>query len=79
MNRCEDITGVALHNGVKGTISLAKPYRHCHLFALAALLGIDTDNCEQGFTHYSGRFLTRSEAAQIAGLAKREAFSEDLW
>ena len=74
-----DITGVALHNGSKGMIALPKPYRHHHLFAVAALLGVDTDGCEQGFTFWTGRFMSRKEAAQYARLDKPEAFSEDLW
>jgi hypothetical protein len=84
----ETITGVALFRK-DGLVSLPKPHRHHHLFALIALLGIHDfqEKSAQGFVTSLGRFVDREEGLAVAILAsqvkmndrKRELFSEDLW
>ena len=84
------ITGVALlaHDG--RLLALPRPCRHFHLYALAALMQIDVDDAEQGFTCDEGRFHDRKVAlrlVQASGQPNRrsgnsdsvELFSEDVW
>jgi hypothetical protein len=84
----ETITGVALLCSDGRMFSLPQPSRHGHLFALAALMGIDPEPCHQGFTTSWGRFVDREGARNIVTANgqpcrqtgdKLELYSEDLW
>jgi hypothetical protein len=84
------ITGVAIMSDAGAMVSLPRPHRHHHLFAVAALLGIDLGDVKQGFTTSNGAFVDRREAQRLAishgqpnrrsGAAEsKELFSEDVW
>ena len=75
----KEITGVALINKQHGVLALPKPARHHHLFALAAFLGHDMGNAQQGFVGLRGRFLDRDAAALIVGKTSGKLYSEDIW
>lgn len=85
------ITGVAIMAKSGAMVSLPAPFRHHHIFALAALLGINIlEDGKQGFTTSNGVFVDRREAQMLAiahgqpnrrsGSAEsKELFSEDVW
>ena len=85
----EEITGVALLTPDGSLWSLPRPYRHHHIFALAAFTGKGVDPSTQGFTTTLGRFVDRQEAAKVAAQAGQHMrrghdpvstlYSEDLW
>jgi hypothetical protein len=78
--RHPEITGVAILARDGRMIALPAPARHGNLFVLAGHVGIDGATWRQGFTSRKGEFLTRKEAARIAGFPElTEAFSEDFW
>lgn len=74
-----DIRGVALIDAQHGLLALPKPARHGKLFALAAFLGHDMANAQQGFVTVRGQFLTRAQAAAHVRKPNGELYSEDLW
>jgi hypothetical protein len=86
----DTITGVALLTSDGRMVSLPKPHRHHHLFAVCALLGIDPDHAghESGFTTADGRFVARGEALMMVRScgqkmrnpdAHTQLYSEDVW
>lgn len=71
-------------------VSLPKPFRHFHIFALASLLNIRWEEEVSGFMTNEGIFVTREEARAIAtacdqprrysgALFDEKLYSEDLW
>lgn len=81
----ETITSAAIVTFDLRVWSLPSPFRHHHIFALAALLGSEINTHTQGFCTSSGRFVNRKEAMHIARKAsqtnsfKPDLYSEDLW
>lgn len=87
----ETITGVAMLTGDGRMFALPRPYRHNHLFALAAFINQGPgDSHTDGFMTSAGRFVGREEAQQIciaAGQPNRRSgnptdpklYSEDVW
>jgi hypothetical protein len=86
----ETITGVALLCDDGRMFALPRPHRHHHLFSLAAFIGQDPLQHDQGFTTSTGRYVGREEAQRIciaAGQPNRRSgndcdtrlFSEDVW
>lgn len=84
------ITGVAILTKAGAMISLPRPHRHHHIFALASFLGIDMNEGRQGFTTTNGAFVNRTEAQRLAiahgqenrrsgNADSKELFSEDVW
>jgi hypothetical protein len=84
------ITGVAIKSRAGAMVSLPRPYRHHHIFALAAFMGIDLEDGQQGFITEAGHFVDRKAAYRLviihdqpnrrSGNAEsEELFSEDVW
>jgi hypothetical protein len=84
------ITGVAIKSSAGAMVSLPRPYRHHHIFALAAFMGIDLDDGQQGFTTEAGHFVSREAAFKMViahdqpnrrsgNSDSEELFSEDVW
>jgi hypothetical protein len=84
------ITGVAILTKAGSMISLPKPHRHHHIFALAAFLGVDMNDGKQGFVTTNGAFVDRKEAQRLVishgqqnrrsgNTESKELFSEDVW
>ena len=91
MTDAPTITGVAIKDSEGRVIALPAPRRHGGLFALAAFMGQDFADAEQGFMTSEGRFVAREEAYTIASEAGQLIsryqpgrmgpllFSEDVW
>ena len=84
----EQITGVAMTLNDGNVISLPKPNRHHNLFPLAKEKGYKKPYVGvQGFVTSTGRFVDRSEGAELAlrnGQITKlktppDLFSEDMW
>lgn len=84
------ITGVAIKGKSGAMVSLPRPYRHHHIYALAAFMGIDLDDGQQGFITEAGHFVNRKVAYEMVvvheqpnrrsgNVTSKELFSEDVW
>lgn len=84
------ITGVAVMGENGAIVALPRPFRHHHIFAISALLGINLGDGCQGFITDAGHFVNRKAAFKMVvannqpnrrsgSPASTELFSEDVW